>query len=87
MSIKSLLAKLADFLSEDRHVQEEKYKSLKRILKALRREKNVLEESLADVGDEESRQDIEARLKIVSAQRKKGLEVLKGLKRTRKKPS
>ena len=84
MSIKSLLAKLTDLLNKERHVQIEKHKSLKKILKALRREKKALEESLAETGDSEQMHNIEARLKIVSAQRKKGLEVLKDLKRTDK---
>lgn len=85
MSIKSLLDKLGAYLNEDRQVQAVKHKSLKKILKALKRERDVLEESLADTDDSETRQEIESRLKIVSAQRKKGLAVLRELKNYRKK--
>lgn len=84
MKVKSLLAKLGELLSQERHVQAEKHKSLKKILKALKREKNALQESLAETNDSEQQHEIEARLKIVSAQRKKGLTVLKGLKKQRK---
>jgi len=83
MTIKDMLARLATILKEDRHIQIEKHKSLKKILKALKRERNSLEESLSETDDIEQKQAIEARLKIVSAQRKKGLDVLKVLKKDR----
>ena len=81
MTIKSLLAKLGELLREDRRVQMQKHESLKKILKALKNEKSALEESLAEADDHEARHEIEARLKIVSAQRKKGLELLKSLRK------
>lgn len=85
MSIKRLLSKLSALLSEDRHVQAEKYKSLKKILKALKIEKDDLEENLSETGDSEARDEIETRLKIISAQRKKGIELLKALNKYRNK--
>lgn len=84
MSVKSLLEKLNALLSEERKTQVAKYKSLKKVLKALRREKTALQESLDNTDDEALKQDIESRLKVVSAQRKKGLKVLKKLKSERK---
>lgn len=83
MSVKSLLEKLNILLSEEHREQLAKYKSLKKVLRALRREKAALKESLATTEDEAARKDIESRLKIVSAQRKKGLNVLKKLKSER----
>lgn len=83
MRIKQLLDKLSEILDEDRKVQVEKYKSLKKVLKALRNEKTGLEKTLENTENEEVRHQIESRLKIVSAQRKKGLKVLKGLKKER----
>lgn len=85
MKVKILLDKLAGILSDERQAQIKKYKSLKKILKALRSEKVILEETLAQTSDEETRHEIESRLKVISAQRKKGLEVLKELKKERKK--
>ena len=83
MRIKQLLDKLSGILDEDRKVQVEKYKSLKKVLKALRNEKIGLEKTLENTENEEIRHQIESRLKIVSAQRKKGLKVLKDLKNER----
>ena len=83
MSVRSLLEKLSILLSEEHQEQLAKYKSLKKVLRALRREKAALKESLATTEDEAAKKDIESRLKIVSAQRKKGLLVLKKLKSER----
>ena len=82
--IKQLLDKLSGILDEERQAQLEKYKSLKKVLKALRAEKINLEDSLEKADDEEARHNIESRLKVVSAQRKKGLTLLKDLKKERK---
>jgi hypothetical protein len=87
MRIKKLLDKLKDILSEERKVQLKKYSSLKKVLKSLRAEKTRLEVELKQEKDEDERQEIESRLKIISAQRKKGIKVLKELKRERKKKS
>lgn len=80
---KKLLNKLKDLLSAERKAQLKKYASLKKVLKALRVEKSRLKENLAEVSDENERQEIENRLRIISVQRKKGLEVLKELKKER----
>ncbi len=85
MKIKLLLDKLAGILNDERHAQIEKYKSLKKVLKALRNEKKILEETLAQTQDVELQHEIESRLKIISAQRTKGLKVLKDLKKEKKK--
>jgi len=84
MKIQKLLDKLKDILSADRQAQLEKYKSLKKVLKALRLEKKGLERTLSDTTDEEKRQEISSRLKVISMQRKKGLRLLKELKEERK---
>jgi hypothetical protein len=85
VKIKLLLDKLAGILNDERHAQIEKYKSLKKVLKALRNEKKILEETLAQTQDMELQHEIESRLKIISAQRTKGLKVLKDLKKQKKK--
>jgi hypothetical protein len=87
MKVKKLLDKLKDILSEERKVQLKKYSSLIKVLKSLRAEKTRLEVELKQEKDEDERQEIESRLKIISAQRKKGIKVLKELKRERKKKS
>ena len=84
MRVKKLLDKLKDILSAERHAQLEKYSSLKKVLKALRVEKSHLKKELAESSDENERQELVTRLKVISAQRKKGLTVLKELKKERK---
>jgi predicted phage-related endonuclease len=84
MNIQKRLNKLKDILDADRQAQLEKYKSLKKVLKSLRTEKKGLEERLSDTTDEEQRQELSSRLKVISMQRKKGLRLLKELKEERK---
>jgi hypothetical protein len=84
MKIQKLLNKLKDILNADRHAQLEKYKSLKKVLKSLRTEKKGLEKRLSDTTDEEQRQELSSRLKVISMQRKKGIKLLKELKEERK---
>jgi hypothetical protein len=84
MNIQKRLNKLKDILDADRQAQLEKYKSLKKVLKSLRTEKKGLEERLSDTTDEEQRQELSSRLKVISMQRKKGIRLLKELKEERK---
>ena len=84
MKIQKLLNKLKDILNADRQAQLEKYKSLKKVLKSLRTEKKGLEKKLSDTSDEEQRQELSSRLKVISMQRKKGIRLLKELKEERR---
>jgi predicted negative regulator of RcsB-dependent stress response len=84
MKAKKLLDKLKDILSAERYAQLAKYSSLKKVLKALRVEKTRLKKELAEASDENEQQEIAIRLKVISVQRKKGLMVLKELKKERK---
>jgi hypothetical protein len=83
MKYQKLLNKLKAILSAKRHAQLEKYSSLKKVLKALRAEKMKLEIELAGDIDDETRQEVTSKLKVISKQRKKGLEVLQELKKER----
>ncbi len=85
MKAEKMLAKLKDILSAERHAQLEKYSSLKKVLKSLRDEKRKFAEQLESEDNEENRQEIESRLKVISKQRKKGLKLLKELKAEREK--
>jgi len=78
-----LLEKLKDILSAKRQAQLEKYSSLKKVLKALRAEQKKLEEEIDGDIDDEARQEITSKLKVISKQRKKGLKVLQELKKER----
>ena len=83
MTTNNLLKKLKRILKTDRQEQLAKYASLKKVLKLLRIEKSRLQEELEQSTDKEASQEIDSRLKIISAQRKKGLKVLKELKKER----
>lgn len=85
MKYKKLLKKLKAILSAERQAQLEKYSSLKKVLKSLRAEKKKMEKKLAGDIDDETRRDIESKLKVIAKQRKKGLEVLQELKKERDK--
>lgn len=84
MNTRKLLNKLKDILSDERKAQLARYSSLKKVLKSLRNEKIRLEMKLAEARNEEDREEIASRLEIISAQRKKGLQLLKELKKQRK---
>ena len=83
MKYQKLLNKLKDILSAERQAQSEKYSSLKKVLKALRAEKKKLEKEIAEDIDDETRDEITSKLKVISKQRKKGLKVLQELKEER----
>jgi hypothetical protein len=78
-----MLNKLKDILSEKRQAQLEKYSSLKKVLKSLRAESKKLEEEIAGDIDDETRQELLSKLKVISKQREKGLKVLQDLKKER----
>jgi len=84
MKTERMLNKLRDILSAERQAQLEKYASLKKVLKSLRVEKRKFAEQLANETDEQARQELASRLKVISKQRNKGLKVLKELKEERK---
>ena len=84
MKIKKLLDKLKNILNSEHEVQLEKYKSLKKVLKALRFEKTQLEAEMAETDDVQRQEEIASRLKIIRVQRKKGLGLLEELKKERK---
>jgi hypothetical protein len=85
MRARKLLDKLKGILSAEHQAQQKKYKSLKKILKALREEKDRLKKEIGHIRDEAEREHVEARLRVISMQRKKGLKLLKELKKERKK--
>lgn len=85
MKVKKMLNKLKDILSDERKAQMKKYWSLKKVLKSLRAEKSRLELEIKQEQHEDARLELESRLKVISAQRKKGIKVLKELKKERNK--
>ena len=83
MKYQKLIKKLKGILSAERQAQLEKYSSLKKVLKSLRAEKKKLEKEIAEDIDDETMNEITSKLKVISKQRKKGLGVLRELKKER----
>jgi len=84
VKIKKLLDKLKNILDSEHEAQLEKYKSLKKVLKALRFEKTQLDAEMAETDDIQRQEEIASRLKVIRVQRKKGLRLLEDLKKARK---
>lgn len=84
MKTKKLLNKLKDILGSERQAQLAKYDALKKVSKSLRIKKINLERELEGEMDENVKEEITSKLKIISAQRKKAIKLLNELKAERK---
>jgi len=80
MKTKKMLSKLADFLDADRRTQLAERKSMKELLKKLKKKERDLKEKLEQEKDPEKRGEIEAKLRVIYAQRTKGVAILKELR-------
>jgi len=80
MKTKKLLSKMADFLSSDRRAQQEHVGSIKAVLKKLKKKERDLRDKLEGERDPEKRAEIDAKLRVIYAQRTKGVAILKGLR-------
>ena len=83
MKYQKLQNKLKDILSAKRKAQLKRYSSLKKVLRSLHKEKKKIEVALAQNIDDETRREMNSKLKVITKQRKKGLTVLKELKEER----
>jgi len=75
------LAKIQDFVSGADFSRLEKRKHVHKLLEKLRKRRDKLRKRLEAEEDPERRQLIEKSLELVQAQRRKGLKVLKTLKK------
>lgn len=79
MKTKKLLSKLARFISADRRAQTKNIASIKIVLKELKKKEQQLKEKLETEKDQIERDQIERKLRVIYAQRKKGVALLKEL--------
>jgi len=77
MKTKKLIRKMGALLSADRRSQVAKYESLEKVLGKLQLKEEALRGKLESEEDEERRAEILRKLEVISAQRKKGLELRK----------
>jgi hypothetical protein len=80
MKTKKLLSKLADLLNADRRAQIENVRCIKEILKKLKKKERDLKEKLDEEDDPDKRAEIDAKLRVIYAQRTKGVGILQELR-------
>ena len=87
MKTKKLISKLADFLNADRRAQLDHAKSIKEVLTKLKKKERDLKKKLQAEDDPEKRAEIDAKLRVIYAQRGKGVSILKDLRGNGGRPS
>ncbi|SIS74091.1 hypothetical protein [Neptunomonas antarctica] len=80
MTTDDLLKKVKNFVDTDRRERITKYESLKRLLKKLKIKENLLKDKIRSESNEKSQKRLEEKMRVLKAQRKKGLKLLKELK-------
>lgn len=80
MATKKLLAKLGRFLDADRASQRKEIDSIRKVLKKLKHKERDLREKLPKAPAGEERDEIAAKLEVIYAQRRKGLDRVKELR-------
>ncbi|MCW8908080.1 MAG: FAM114 family protein [Sedimenticola sp.] len=81
MKRKKLLRKLADYLDLDRRAMLEKRDKIKQILKQLKEKEKRLQKKTDEEQDEEKKAIYHRELAILRAQRRKGINSLRELRR------
>lgn len=84
MKLKKLLEKVEKFLSADRDTQAVERKSVRELLKKLKDKERSLRKQLDDSRDSEELDSLKTRLEVVHAQRKKGVERIRALRKKKK---
>jgi hypothetical protein len=85
VKVKKLLVQLGDYLNAERRAQIAKYDSIKKILVKLKKKTNFLKGRLERESDETLQESLRQEIGVITAQRKKGLAILKEIKAARKK--
>jgi hypothetical protein len=80
MKTKKLLARLRDLLDAEASEQRREIASIREVLKALKEKERKLQGKLEKRPDREDREEIEGKLQVIYAQRKKGVERVRELK-------
>ena len=79
MKTKKLLARLREFLDAEGVQQRREIKSIREVLKQIKKKQRKLQGKLETDPEREDRGEIQAKLEIVYAQRRKGLERVQAL--------
>ena len=84
MKANKLLEKLKDYMGAKRRAQLARYDSIKRVLKKLKKKENSLKEKLKKEHSDKTTKRLKKEMAVLSAQRKKGMKMLKELKEAKK---
>lgn len=79
MKTRKLLKILTQFISADRRAQMKNIKSIQHVLKELKKKENRFKDKLAKEKNQKEYEEIETKLRVIYAQRKKGVTLLKEL--------
>jgi len=81
MKLKKLMERVGDFLDADTKTQMEEVKSLRKVLKELKSKERDLQAKLQEMPDKgDDKDELQIKLDVIYAQRKKGLERAKEIK-------
>ncbi|HHH37972.1 MAG TPA: hypothetical protein ENK50_00125 [Sedimenticola sp.] len=81
MKTRKLIRKMREYLSADRKKQRKQVECMIELLKKLKHKERTLQQKLEHEKDEKKRQEIQNNLDIIFAQRRKGVAILKELKK------
>jgi hypothetical protein len=84
MNIRKLLKKAESFLNADERKRKEKRKHLKHVIKKLKKHEQKLIAQLDTETNKATKDKLEKEITLAHAHRKKGLKVLKSLKKSEK---
>jgi len=85
MKSNKLLGLLKGYLGIERRAQIAKYDAIKQVLKKLKKKENALKERLKKALDGKAHNQLKKEMEVLSAQRKKGVKILKELKAAKSK--
>lgn len=81
MKLNRILSKLNDILDDDRRAQLQEIEALKVSIKRLKNKYKEFEGQCESEVDEKKKAKLQEKINIIRAQRKKGLKLLKSLKK------
>jgi len=81
MKTPKLIKKAKEYLDADKSKQRKEQKCIKELLKKLKKKEHHLKDKLEKENDPEKRQQMSKDLHVIFAQRKKGVAILKELKK------
>lgn len=81
MNVKKLIRRAEDFLSSDERKRKEKRKYLKQVIKKLRQHEQNLKAAYEQCADKKGRDQLKKEWILTHAQRKKGVNRLRSLKK------